>query len=79
MNTIKMELENGVGILDKLSNVLTRNRVTLTQFALEAEPNHPTGWVIISAEIGLNEAEKLMKQFQRIVEVKTIRLNQDEL
>ena len=75
MNIITIELENVVGILDKLSNVLTRNRVTPTQFALDTEPGHSTGWVSISAEIGLKEAEKLIKQFQRIVEVKTIHLN----
>ena len=64
MITINLCLENRVGILDKITNVLTRNRVDLVQLFLEANAVQHTTHVNISVEINTDEAHKLLKQFQ---------------
>lgn len=74
MNTIQLYIENRVGILEKVTNVLTRNRVTLKNLNFQTEHLQSFSFLSISAELSLEEAEKLKKQFQRIIEVKSIEL-----
>lgn len=78
MNFIQLNIENRVGILEKVTNVLTRNRVHLQQLTFHTEATQTFSQVRISADLSVEEAEKLEKQFHRIFEVKSVELSNIE-
>ena len=76
MKNFNLELDNRIGILEKVCNVLTRNRVNLIEIAYDNKLQLPVCKIRISTNLNACDVEKLKKQFQRIVEVRKIEIEE---
>lgn len=69
MQTITLYTENSIGILEKVINVLTRNRINIEELSVSALSFEKLNFITISACISLETAQKLLPQFNKIIEV----------
>lgn len=74
MQTITLYTENSIGILEKVINVLTRNRVNIEHLFVSTLIFKELNFIAISASISLETAQKLLPQFNKIIEVSNVQL-----
>lgn len=74
MKTYLIKLENKNGVLEKITNVFTRNNTGITSLKLFPERKNSPGMILIGVEADEVRSEKLVLQLKRIIEITDVKL-----
>jgi acetolactate synthase small subunit len=71
METITLTVENQVGVLERIINIFTRNRININHLEVQLQQNNESTVEITYHPTHLTK-DKLTLQFYRIIEIKNI-------